>query len=131
MSAIRQRIKEGERFIRGRTARGRRITGKASLSLESTIISSGFTFQQEQAQQLDALSEENLHEALISLGLSGSNELFDQRIQLKNHYEGIYRPRGRKQPLNQALVAYQKAAAKDQRKRSSGIGFSATCKASR
>ena len=66
-----------------------------------------FTFQQEQLQQLEKLTEENLHEALISLGLSGSNELFEQRLQLKNTYEGIYRPRGRKQPLNQALQKYQ------------------------
>lgn len=82
-----------------------------------------FTFQQEQLQQLDVLSEENLHEALISLGLSGSNELFEQRIQLKNNYEGIYRPRGRKQPLNQALVTYQSLQQKIKEKEAQESGF--------
>lgn len=82
-----------------------------------------FTFQQEQLQQLDTLSEENLHEALISLGLSGSNELFEQRIQLKNNYEGIYRPRGRKQPLNQALQNYQDLQQKIKEKEAQEASF--------
>lgn len=91
--------------------------------LNQQLFRQVFTFQQEQLQQLDALSEENLHEALISLGLSGSNELFEQRIRLKNNYEGIYRPRGRKQPLNQALVSYQSLQQKIKEKEAQEAGF--------
>lgn len=82
-----------------------------------------FTFQQDQLQQLEALTEENLHEALISLGLSGSNELFEQRVLLKNHYENIYRPRGRKQPLNQALQQEQKLQQKIKEKEAQEASF--------
>ncbi|MDT2596687.1 AAA family ATPase [Enterococcus dongliensis] len=82
-----------------------------------------FTFQQEQLQQLETLTEENLHEALISLGLSGSSELFEQRIQLKNKYESIYRPRGRKQPLNQALQNYQRLQQKINEKEQQEASF--------
>lgn len=102
---------------------GEELLEKLLYPLNQQLFRQVFTFQQEQLQQLDALSEENLHEALISLGLSGSNELFDQRIQLKNHYEGIYRPRGRKQPLNQALVAYQKLQQKIKEKEAQESGF--------
>lgn len=82
-----------------------------------------FTFQQEQLQQMDALSEENLHDALISLGLSGSNELFEQRLRLKNNYERIYRPRGKKQPLNQALQTYQRLQQRIKEKESQEASF--------
>ena len=91
--------------------------------LNQQLFRQVFTFQQEQLQQLDTLSEENLHEALISLGLSGSNELFEQRIQLKNQYENIYRPRGRKQPLNQALEKYQNLQQKIKEKEAQEAGF--------
>ncbi|MBO0453333.1 ATP-binding protein [Candidatus Enterococcus murrayae] len=91
--------------------------------LNQPLFRQVFTFQQEQLQQLDVLSEENLHEALISLGLSGSNELFEQRIQLKNKYEGIYRPRGRKQPLNQVLQSYQILQQKIKEKEAQEAGF--------
>lgn len=91
--------------------------------LNQQLFRQVFTFQQEQLQQLDVLSEENLHEALISLGLSGSNELFEQRIRLKNHYEGIYRPRGRKQPLNQALQNYQALQQRIKEKEAQEAGF--------
>lgn len=82
-----------------------------------------FTFQQEQLQQLETLNEENLHEALISLGLSGSNELFEQRLQLKNNYESLYRPRGRKQPLNVALQNYQSLQQKIKEKEAQEAGY--------
>ncbi|WP_313630893.1 AAA family ATPase [Enterococcus devriesei] len=82
-----------------------------------------FTFQQEQLQQLETLNEENLHEALISLGLSGSNELFEQRLQLKNNYESLYRPRGRKQPLNLALQNYQSLQQKIKEKEAQEAGY--------
>ena len=91
--------------------------------LNQQLFRQVFTFQQEQLQQLDALSEENLHEALISLGLSGSNELFEQRLQLKNMFEAIYRPRGRKQPLNQALQKYQALQQKIKEKEAQEAGF--------
>ena len=82
-----------------------------------------FTFRQEQLQQLETLNEENLHEALISLGLSGSNELFEQRLQLKNNYESLYRPRGRKQPLNLALQNYQSLQQKIKEKEAQEAGY--------
>ena len=91
--------------------------------LNQQLFRQVFTFQQEQLQQLDVLSEENLHEALISLGLSGSNELFEQRMRLKTNYEGIYRPRGRKQPLNQALQNYQNLQQKIKEKEAQEAGF--------
>ncbi|REC32494.1 hypothetical protein CF160_08510 [Enterococcus pseudoavium] len=86
---------------------GEELLEKILYPLNLQLFRQVFTFQQEQLQQLEHLTEENLHEAVISLGLSGSNELFEQRLQLKNEYENLYRPRGRKQPLNQALQTYQ------------------------
>ncbi|MDN6518428.1 MAG: AAA family ATPase [Enterococcus sp.] len=91
--------------------------------LNQQLFREVFTFQQEQLQQLETLSEENLHEALISMGLSGSNELFEQRMKLKNNYEIIYRPRGRKQPLNQALQQYQELKQKIKEKEAQELGF--------
>lgn len=82
-----------------------------------------FTFQQEQLQQLEYLQEDALHDALVSLGLSGSNQLFEKKGSLQKKYENIYKPRGRKQSLNQALQSWQALQQKIQQKEAQEADF--------
>ncbi|MBV7392331.1 AAA family ATPase [Enterococcus sp. ALS3] len=84
--------------------------------LNINLFQDVFTFQQEQLQQLEQLQENKLHDALISLGLSGSNQLFTQKNQLQQQAETLYRPRGRKLPLNLALEKLEQLTEKIQQK---------------
>lgn len=59
-----------------------------------------FTLNQEQLTQLNQLQEKDLHEALISLGASGSTDLFQRRQEYVLEAQKIYKRRGVKQPLN-------------------------------
>lgn len=67
-----------------------------------------FTFQQEQLTQIDKLEENELHQALISLGISGSQKMLQQVAQYETTNQQQYKPRGQKLPLNQALKQLEK-----------------------
>ncbi|MBO1306642.1 AAA family ATPase [Enterococcus sp. 669A] len=91
--------------------------------LNQELFQQVFTFQQEQLQQLEYLQEDAMHDALVSLGLSGSNQLFEKKNTLQKKYETIYKPRGRKQTLNQALQSLQTLQQKIQQKEAQEADF--------
>ncbi|MEI5993711.1 ATP-binding protein [Candidatus Enterococcus mansonii] len=76
--------------------------------LTKELFQSVFTFQQEQLSQLDKLNEEELQTSLLSLGLSGSQQLLLNREAYFKHAQTIYKGKGSQPPLNQKLLEYQK-----------------------
>lgn len=66
-----------------------------------------YTFQQEQLSQIDHLQEQEFHEALLSLGISGSQQLIEVVKQEERNSQQLFRPRGRNLPLNQKIVALE------------------------
>lgn len=78
----------------------------APLTLES--FQNVFTFQQEQLSELDRLQEKELHDALISLGISGSAQVMNQIQQYEKNNQQMYKLKGQKLPLNQKLNEWQK-----------------------
>ena len=67
-----------------------------------------FTFQQEQLSEIDRLQEKELHNALISLGISGSVQVMNQIQVYERNMQELYTPRAQKLPLNQKLTKWQK-----------------------
>lgn len=78
----------------------------APLTLET--FQEVFTFQQEQLSEIDRLQEKELHDALISLGISGSVQVMNQIQQYTRKSQELYTPRAQKLPLNQKLNQWQK-----------------------
>lgn len=74
--------------------------------LTKELFQSVFTFQQEQLSQLDKLTEEQLQTALLSLGVSGSQQLLVHRDQYFKDAQSLYKRKGTQPPLNQTLKAY-------------------------
>ena len=74
--------------------------------LNQTLFFDVFTFQQEQLAQIDKLQENELHQALISLGISGSQKMLQQVARYEAINQQNYKPRGQKLPLNQALKRF-------------------------
>lgn len=75
-----------------------------------------FTFQQEQLAELDQLHEKELHDALISLGITGSSAVFKKRQEYYQHAQQLFKKKGQKLPLNQALSSWQTLKTKIQEK---------------
>lgn len=75
--------------------------------LDSQLFEQVFTFDQEQLQQITQLDEKYLQSALLSLGITGSQQLFLQAEQEEKERNKIFTSRGRVLPLNQKLVEYQ------------------------
>ncbi|WP_086314451.1 hypothetical protein A5821_002022 [Enterococcus sp. 7F3_DIV0205] len=75
--------------------------------LTKELFQSVFTFQQEQLSQLEKLSEEELQTSLLSLGLSGSQQLLVSREDYFKRAQVVYKGKGSQPPLNQKLNAYQ------------------------
>lgn len=75
--------------------------------LTKELFHSVFTFQQEQLSQLDKLTEEELQTALLSLGVSGSQQLFSQREQYFKEAQVLYKRKGSQPLLNQTLQNYR------------------------
>lgn len=75
--------------------------------LDSQLFDQVFTFDQEQLQQITQLDEKYLQSALLSLGITGSHQLFLQAEQEEKERNKIFTSRGRVLPLNQKLVEYQ------------------------
>ncbi|MGX7264601.1 ATP-binding protein [Enterococcus crotali] len=76
--------------------------------LTKELFQSVFTFQQEQLSQLEKLSEEALQTSLLSLGLSGSQQLLVNREDYFKTAQTLYKGKGSQPPLNQKLNAYQR-----------------------
>lgn len=75
--------------------------------LTKELFQSVFTFQQEQLSQLEVLTEEELQTSLLSLGLSGSQQLLVSREAYFKDAQTLYKGKGSQPPLNQKLNAYQ------------------------
>lgn len=75
--------------------------------LTKELFQSVFTFQQEQLSQLEKLNEEELQTSLLSLGLSGSQQLLVSREDYFKKAQAIYKGKGSQPPLNQKLNDYQ------------------------
>lgn len=75
--------------------------------LDSQLFEQVFTFDQEQLQQIIQLDEKYLQSALLSLGITGSQQLFLQAEQEERERNKIFTSRGRVLPLNQKLAEYQ------------------------
>ncbi len=75
--------------------------------LDSQLFEQVFTFAQEQLQQITQLDEKHLQSALLSLGITGSQQLFLQAEQEEKERNKIFTSRGRVLPLNQKLAEYQ------------------------
>lgn len=75
--------------------------------LDSQLFEQVFTFDQEQLQQITQLDEKHLQSALLSLGITGSQQLFLQAEQEEKERSKIFTSRGRVLPLNQKLAEYQ------------------------
>lgn len=75
--------------------------------LDSQLFEQVFTFDQEQLQQITQLDEKYLQSALLSLGITGSQQLFLQAEQEEKDRNKIFTSRGRVLPLNQKLAEYQ------------------------
>lgn len=78
----------------------------APLTLET--FQEVFTFQQEQLTEVDRLQEKELHDALISLGISGSVQVMNQIQYYERKMQELYTPRAQKLPLNKKLNQWQK-----------------------
>ena len=86
--------------------------------LNQALFFDVFTFQQEQLAQIDKLQENELHQALISLGISGSQKMLQQVARYEAINQQNYKPRGQKLPLNQALKRLEKLQEKIAQKES-------------
>lgn len=75
--------------------------------LTKELFQSVFTFQQEQLSQLDKLSEEELQTSLLSLGLSGSQQLLLSKEEYMKTAQGLYKGKGSQPPLNKKLHEFQ------------------------
>jgi uncharacterized protein YhaN len=84
------------------------ILKKMLYPLTKELFQSVFTFQQEQLSQIDQLNEEELQTSLLSLGLSGSQQLLLSREAYFKQSQMLYKGKGSQPPLNQKLLDYQK-----------------------
>ncbi len=91
----------------GETVGDEELLKQVLRGLTPQLFSDVFTFQQEQLSQLEHLQENELQEALISLGITGSRQLMaaGQRYQTENQKR--YKPRGTRLPINEQLVRWQ------------------------
>lgn len=75
--------------------------------LNRELFQEVFTFQQEQLSQIDKLAEDELHQHLLSLGVSGSQMLVSKEKEYSDTTKQVFKARGHKQPLNQALKKWE------------------------
>lgn len=85
-------------------------------ALTPTVFQDVYTFQQEQLSQIERLQENELHDALLSLGISGSQQLMAVIQEDRKQNQGLFRPRGQRLPLNQKIQAYDLLQARIQEK---------------
>ncbi|BCA84773.1 hypothetical protein EsVE80_02960 [Enterococcus saigonensis] len=78
--------------------------------LNRELFEEVFTFQQEQLAQIERLQEKPLHDALISLGITGSKKLLEKQQTYNENEQKIFKVRGQRQALNKALKEREKIA---------------------
>ncbi|EOT38116.1 ATP-binding protein [Enterococcus columbae] len=78
--------------------------------LNEALFRQVFTFEQEQLNDLAHLEAKALQSALVSLGITGSQQLFQQVSAYEKENQKIYADRGQKLPINQKLAEYDQLA---------------------
>lgn len=71
--------------------------------LTKELFQQVFTFQQEQLSELAHLTEKELHDALISLGITGSSHVFQKRQEYYQSADKLFKRKGQKLVINQRL----------------------------
>ncbi len=71
--------------------------------LTKELFQQVFTFQQEQLTELEYLREKELHDALISLGITGSSQVFQKRQDYYQEAQQLFKKKGQKLLINQKL----------------------------
>lgn len=75
--------------------------------LTKELFQSVFTFQAEQLNDLNKLQEDELQTLLLSLGISGSQQLLAARERYTKKAQNIYKGKGTQPPLNQKLLEFE------------------------
>ncbi len=63
--------------------------------LTKELFQQVFTFQQEQLMELDHLREKELHDALISLGITGSSQVFQKRQEYYQKAQQLFKKKAK------------------------------------
>lgn len=94
----------------GQQTGGENLLNQLIAPLNRELFEDVFTFQQEQLSQLDRLQEKTLHDALISLGITGSKQLLSKQQEYVDNEQKIFKVRGQRQALNKALKEQEQIA---------------------
>jgi uncharacterized protein YhaN len=108
---------------------GERVGGEELLEslinpLTKELFQQVFTFQQEQLSELDGLREKELHDALISLGITGSSQVFQKRQEYYQQAQQLFKKKGQKLLLNQQLNEWKILQGKIKEKQSQESEYS-------
>ena len=94
----------------GQQTGGEQLLTQLIAPLNRELFEEVFTFQQEQLSQLDRLQEKPLHDALISLGITGSKKLLGKQQEYVDNEQRLFKVRGQRQALNKALKEQEQIA---------------------
>ncbi|PAB01675.1 AAA family ATPase [Enterococcus canintestini] len=94
----------------GQQTGGEQLLTQLLAPLNRELFEEVFTFQQEQLSQLDRLQEKPLHDALISLGITGSKKLLGKQQEYVDNEQRLFKVRGQRQALNKALKEQEQIA---------------------
>ncbi|MBE8846590.1 AAA family ATPase [Enterococcus durans] len=92
--------------------------------LTKELFQQVFTFQQEQLTELEYLREKELHDALISLGITGSSQVFQKRQDYFQEAQQLFKKKGQKLLINQKLNEWKLLQEKVQQKQNQEAYFS-------
>ncbi|MCF1584954.1 AAA family ATPase [Tetragenococcus koreensis] len=93
-------------FIEG-AEKDEKILTEILAPLNKVVFQDVFTFQQEQLTQIDRLEEKELQTSLISLGITGSQQLMEKIQTYQKENQQLFKPRAKKLTLNQQLRSWQ------------------------
>ncbi len=102
-NAINSKIVENRRYGWGNQVGSDELLEKLIAPLTKELFQQVFTFQQEQLMELDHLREKELHDALISLGITGSSQVFQKRQEYYQKAQQLFKKKGQKLLINQKL----------------------------
>lgn len=95
------------KVVIGDTTGDEKLLKQLLKGLTPQLFSEVFTFQQEQLSQLEHLQENELQQALVSLGITGSRQLMATSQRYQNDNQRRFKPRGQRLPVNEQLVQWQ------------------------
>ncbi|GAA3017930.1 ATP-binding protein [Tetragenococcus solitarius] len=93
-------------FIEGKP-KDEKVLSSILAPLNKEIFQDVFTFQQEQLSQIDRLQEKELQASLVSLGITGSQQLMEKIQTYQKENQHLFKPRAKKLVLNQQLKDWQ------------------------